>query len=84
MAKKHKNWKPQARKNTKPTSGKLEFVDVIYIEKERQSDGTENIYAICTCNEWRSSPEADTFLKIGKEAKAHVQETGHQLRSHEE
>lgn len=82
MGKKHKFWRPQVRRRQKTTIGKLKFVDVIYLEKEKGPDGEENMVAVCSCGRWRSSEEATTFAKIGFEAKIHVEETGHQLRQH--
>ena len=75
MAKKHnKKWyKPQRRDRLKETVGKLEFVDVVYMEKEVDEDGKTQIFATCTCGDWRSSPEATTIQKVAMEAKAHVQ-----------
>ena len=86
--KKDKNYKPQNRRNTKPTTGYHTLVDVIYMEKE--PDGVigengkegERVFASCTCKEWRSSAEATTITKVALEAKAHAEETGHQLRRH--
>jgi len=75
MAKKHnKKWyRPQKRERLRETVGKLEFVDVVYMAKERDEDGVEQVYATCTCDQWRSSPEATTIQKVALEAKAHVQ-----------
>lgn len=81
--------KPQIRKRIKPTTGKLELVDVIYIDKERTPDPDnpkrkkEHFFGTCTCKQWRSSKEATTLKKIGEEAKQHVEESGHQLRKHD-
>lgn len=77
-----RNKKPQTRHRQKKTTGQLEFTDVVYIEKEK-IDGKDNMYATCTCGKWRSSPEAKTFTAIGREAKAHVVESGHRFRHHE-
>lgn len=76
-----KNRKPQIRRRTKETTGKAQFVDVIYVHQE-EIDGVANMYTTCTCGQWRSSPEAKTFSELGREAKQHVLDTGHQLRKH--
>lgn len=78
-----KNRKPQARKRTKETTDQLEFTNVVYMEKEKMDD-KDNVYATCTCGEWRSSSEAKTFTAIGHEAKAHVEASKGQcaLRRH--
>lgn len=80
MAKKHKNYKPQVRKRTKETTGQLELVDVIYMDREKDAEGKYQVFAACTCGMWRTDPDIRTFGKIGEAAKAHVDETGHQLR----
>lgn len=84
MAKKHKGYKAQVRKKQKETVGHIELVevDVIYMDREKDEDGEQQVFASCTCGNWRTSPEAKTFGKIGTEAKQHVEETGHQLRQH--
>lgn len=81
MVKKHKGYKPQRRGRLKKTTGKLEFVDVVYMEKETV-DGTQRVYATCTCGKWRSSPEASTIQKVAIEAKAHVDSGPCRLRQH--
>lgn len=84
MAKKHKGYKPQIRKKQKDTVGRIDLVeiDVIYMDREKDADGVQQVFAACTCGNWRSSSEAKTFGKIGTEAKEHVEATGHQLRQH--
>ena len=86
MGKKHRRrqYKPQKRSNQKPTVGQREFINVVYMEKETIDD-RKNVYAVCTCGNWRSSPEATTFGKIGKEAREHVlaSEGKCQLRQHD-
>lgn len=70
--------KPQIRKRQKPTTGKLEFQDVVYLEREHklvEGKVTTVVYATCTCDKWRSSPEATTITKCGLEAKQHVIES---------
>lgn len=76
--KKHKRYLPQMRKREKKTTGRREFVNVVYLEKEKSFDPVheeycERIYATCTCGNWRSSDKADTIAKVGHEAKAHVE-----------
>lgn len=69
------------RTRQKKTVGRLKFTDVVYLEKEK-IDGKEQIFATCTCNQWRSSAEATTILKVANEAKAHVDSGPCELRSH--
>lgn len=72
MSKKHdKKWyKPQNRNRLKKTVGQLKLIDVVVLAKEKTDDG-ENIFAACSCG-WRSSSEATTLVKVGREAKEHV------------
>jgi hypothetical protein len=70
-----KNKKPQVRKRQKPTTGQLKFQDVVYLEREKV-DGVVQVYATCTCDKWRSSPEATTITKAALEAKQHVLDSG--------
>jgi hypothetical protein len=91
MGKGHKRRNPpQLRRNTKPTTGQREFINVVYMEKENVFDPEteetkKQIYATCTCEKWRSSPEATTINKVAMEAKAHVEasEGKCQLRQHD-
>ena len=75
-----KNRKPQIRKRQKPTTGRVEFTDVVYLEREKDENGKEQVFAVCTCNKWRSSPEATTITKVGLEAKKHVDESDGKCR----
>lgn len=83
MSKKSKFRKPQIRKRQKKTVGQAEFVDVVYMDRET-IDGKRQVFAACTCGEWRSSPAAITITKVGMEAKAHVLAGKCQLRFHAE
>lgn len=83
MSKKHEHYKPQKRHRLKKTVNYLQTVDVVYLDRER-IDGVEQVYAICTCGEWRSSPSATTIAKVGLEAKKHVQDSSTcALRQHD-
>lgn len=72
MAKKSRNYKPQKRTRLKPTTGQLEFRDVVYLDKIKDAEGVEQVVAFCTCDKWKSSDEATTITKVALEAKAHV------------
>lgn len=71
MGKKHFWRKSQVRRRLKPTTGKIEFTNVVYMEKE-DVDGRKQVYGTCTCG-WRTTSEASTIQKVGMEAKAHVE-----------
>ena len=81
-----KNRKPQTRKRQKPTTGQLEFLDVVYLDRVRDAEGTEQVVAVCTCDKFRSSVEATTITKVAMEAKAHVEASNGKcrLRPHDE
>lgn len=64
--------KPQIRRRSKRTTGQLQFTNVVYMERETV-DGVRKVYAVCTCNEWRSSDKAVTITKVGMEAKKHIE-----------
>lgn len=81
--KKYKNYVPQQRKKLKKTVGQLEIVDVVYMSKEVDDDGVTQIFAACTCEKWRSSPEATTITKVALEAKEHVQNGPCMFRQHQ-
>lgn len=78
-----KNKQRPARKRTKPTTGQLALVDIIYMDKTKNDEGVEILFATCTCGGWMSSEDAKTITQIAHEAKAHAQESGHQLRKHD-
>lgn len=78
-----RNRKIQIRKRTKPTTGKLTFVDVVYMDREKNADGVTELFSACTCDKWRSSSEAKTITAIAKEAKQHILESGHTFRKHD-
>lgn len=80
---KKRNRKIQIRKRIKETTGKLTFVDVVYMERKMGADGVVELYSTCTCDTWRSSLEAKTITAIAKEAKQHVLESGHAFRKHD-
>lgn len=87
MPKKHKNYIPQKRFRQHDTVGKLEFVNVVYLEREAVWDPekeayVDQVYATCTCDKWRSSPEANTIQKVALEAKEHVNNGPCRLRQH--
>lgn len=89
MGKGHRR-RGQSRKRIKPTTGQREFVNVVYMEKETVFDAEteetkKQIYATCTCGEWRTSSEATTINKVAMEAKAHVEasEGKCRLRQHD-
>lgn len=75
--KKHKNYKPQRRGKLKTTVGQMVMRDITYLDREPYvtDDGEtiKRVYATCTCGNWRSSEDADTVLKVGREAQAHVE-----------
>lgn len=82
LKKKHRFRKPQIRIRQKETVGRLELVDVVYMDKEVDDEGTTQIFAACTCGDWRSSPEATTIAKVAMEAKAHVEAGPCMFRQH--
>lgn len=82
MAKKKPWYKPQFRNRKKKTVGQRTFVDVIYLEKEKNDEGVESLYATCTCG-WRSNEEAKTILKVAMQAKEHASTGLCRLRQHD-
>jgi hypothetical protein len=77
-----RNKNRKQRKRLKKTTGELQFVDVIYMQRERDENGDMQLVAVCTCEKWHSSPEATTIMKVAMEAKAHAESGPCILRPH--